>query len=81
MGLGRISTRLWLRGKTQITSSMSWRWATIGAFMRMFLLYIFGDFTQSHRDHNMFENKEVLDLWAKFSDEGMTRVAAEEHLM
>ena len=46
-----------------------------------FLLYIFGDYTRGHRDHNMFENKEVMDVWPQFPDEGMTRVAAEENLM
>ena len=46
-----------------------------------FLLYIFGDFTRGNRDHNMFENKEGMNLWEQFSNEGMTRVAAEEHLM
>ena len=38
-----------------------------------FLLYVFGDFTRSHRDHYMFENKEVMALWEKFMHDGMTR--------
>ena len=46
-----------------------------------FLLFVFGDFTRSHRDHCMFENKEVMALWEEFMHEGMTRVAAEDHLM
>ena len=46
-----------------------------------FLLYVFGDIARGNRDHNMFGNKEVMEIWAQFSDEGMTRVAAEEHLM
>ena len=29
----------------------------------------------------MAGNAEVMDLWAKFSNESMTTVAAEEHLM
>ena len=46
-----------------------------------FLLYVFGDFTRSHRDHYMFENKEVMALWEEFTNDGRTRVTAEDHLM
>ena len=46
-----------------------------------FLLYIFVDFTRSHRNHYMFENKKVMALWEEFTHDGMTRVTAEDHLM
>ena len=46
-----------------------------------FLLYVFGDFNRSHRDHHMFENKEAMALWEEFRNDGMTRVTAEDHLM
>ena len=46
-----------------------------------FLLSIFGDFARGNKDHNVFGNKEAMDLWAQFTNEGMTRLAAEEQLM
>ena len=46
-----------------------------------FLLYVFGYFTRSHRDHYMFENKEVMALWEEFTNDDMTRVTAEDYLM
>ena len=47
-----------------------------------YLVSVFGDYAQGHQsnDHHITRNKEVMDLWAKLSDEGMTRVAAEEQL-
>ena len=48
-----------------------------------YLLSVFGTFTEGQKSesHRMAGNAEVMDLLAKFSSEGMTKVAAEEHLM
>ena len=49
-----------------------------------YLLSIFGDFTEGHSSegHSMAGNAEVMDLWERFSSEGMNKKkAAEEHLM
>ena len=43
-----------------------------------YLLSVFGDFTEGH---SMAGNAEVMDLWVRFSSEGMNKKAAEEHLM
>ena len=48
-----------------------------------YLLSVFGTLTEGQKSegHRMAGNAEVMDLWAKFSSEGMTKLAAEEHLM
>ena len=48
-----------------------------------YLLSVFGTFTEGQKSdgHLMAGNAEVMDLWAKFSNERMTKVAVEEHLM
>ena len=48
-----------------------------------YLLSAFDTFTEGQKStsHCMAGNKEVMDLWAKFSSEGMTKVVSEEHLM
>ena len=47
-----------------------------------YLVSVFGDYAQGHQcnDQHMTGNKEVMDLWAKLSSEGMKSVAAEEQL-
>ena len=47
-----------------------------------YLLSVFGTFTEGQKSegHRMAGNAKVMDLWAKFSSEGMTKVT-EEHLM
>ena len=46
------------------------------------LLSAFGDFAEGHSSegHRMAGNAEVMELWARFSGEGMSKMAAEEHL-
>ena len=48
-----------------------------------YLLSVFDTFTEGHKSasHCMAGNEEVMGLWAKFSSEGMTKQAPEEHLM
>ena len=48
-----------------------------------YLLSAFGTFTEGQKSasHCMAGNKEVMNLWAKFSSEGITKMSAEEHLM
>ena len=48
-----------------------------------YLVSAFGTFTEGHKpaSHCMVRNEEVMGLWAKFSSQGMTKQAAEEHLM
>ena len=48
-----------------------------------YLLSVFSDFTEGHSSegHSMAGNAEVMDLWVRFSSEGMNKKAAEEHLM
>ena len=48
-----------------------------------YLLSGFSTFTEGQKSsgHHMAGNAEVMDLWAKFSSKGMTKVATEEHLM
>ena len=48
-----------------------------------FLLSRFGDVTEAlkYRGHHMTGNVEVMALWARFSSEGMTKMAVEEFLM
>ena len=52
-------------------------------FFACYLLSVFGTSTEGQKSegHRMAGNTEVMDLCAKFSSEGMTKVAAEEHLM
>ena len=48
-----------------------------------YLLSVFGTFTEGHKSasHCIAGNDEVMGHWAKFSSVGMTKEAAEEHLM
>ena len=48
-----------------------------------YLLSVFDIFTEGHQSasHCMAGNEEVMGLWATFSSQGMTKQAAEEHLM
>ena len=47
-----------------------------------YLIACFGGITEALRTegHQMIGNQEVMDLWARFSGEGMSKMAAEEHL-
>ena len=48
-----------------------------------YLLSVFGSVTEALKSegHDMTGNEDVMALWAKYSIEGLTKVAAEEHLM
>ena len=56
---------------------------SISHLFACYLLSVFGTFSEGHQSasHCMAGNEEVMGLWAKFSSEGMTKQAAEEHLM
>ena len=49
----------------------------------LYLLSVFGDFARSHsaEGHQMGDNAEVMDLWARYSSEGLRKISAEELLM
>ena len=48
-----------------------------------YLMSVFGTYAEGHKsvDHSLAGNTEVMGLWEKFSNEGMTNLTAEEHLM
>ena len=49
----------------------------------LYLLSVFGDFARSHsaEGHQMGDNAEVMDLWTRYSSEGLSKISAEELLM
>ena len=48
-----------------------------------YLLSAFGTYAEGHEsaEHSMAGNTEIIGLWEKFSNEGITKLIAEEHLM
>ena len=49
-------------------------------FYACYLITCFGGITEALRTDQMIGNQDVMDLWARFSGEGMIKMAAEEHL-
>ena len=79
-GPSMTSSRSCSRGRIRMTFSMCWRLTVIRTFLRAICCRFFTE-GQKSEGRRMAGNAEVMDLWAKFSSEGMTKVAAEEHLM
>ena len=48
-----------------------------------YLLSVFGDYFGPHHveSHGMGDNLEIMDLWAKYSIKGMSKISAEKYLL
>ena len=70
---GRCTEKLQYGTKTDDTLSI----------FASYLLSIFGDFVEAHsvQGHQMANNPEVMDIWACYSGEDMTKITANKHLM